>query len=107
MAQTPALLGMTFAGLTAEMRQKYTIADSVASGVVIASVAPNSLASDKRLQAGDVLVEVDQEPVRQASDVVDRLNALAKTGKTTALLLIANGQGEVRFVAVPTQAQPH
>jgi serine protease Do len=102
-AQTPVILGMTFTGLSADIRQKYKINDSVASGVAIASVAPDSPAADKRLQPGDVLVEVNQEPVKQASDVADRLKALARAGKKSALLLVANAQGEVRFVAMPVQ----
>ena len=100
---SPAMtaLGMSFSGLTSEARQKYTINDSVASGVIISGVEPNSPAAEKRLQAGDVLVEINQEPVKQPSDAAEKFKALKNGGKTSALLLIANAQGEVRFVAVP------
>ena len=94
-------LGMTFLGLTSETRQKYEINDSVSSGVVIADVAPNSPAADKRLQPGEVLVEINQEPVSEPATAADKFRALKGTGKKTALLLVANAQGEVRFVAVP------
>lgn len=98
--QVEVALGMSFTGLTPETRQKYTINDSVSSGVVIANVDPKSPAAEKRLQAGEVLVEVNQEPVKDAADAAKKLKALKDSGKKTALLLIANPQGEVRFVAV-------
>ena len=94
-------LGMTFSGLTSEMRQKYTINDSVSSGVIISDVAPNSPAADKRLQAGEVLVEINQEPVSEPQAAAQKFQALKSNGKKSALLLVANAQGEVRFVAVP------
>jgi len=94
-------LGMTFSGLTNETRQKYTINDSVSSGVVISDVAPNSAAAEKRLQPGEVLVEINQEPVNEPAAAAERFKTLKGTGKKTALLLVANAQGEVRFVAVP------
>ena len=94
-------LGMTFSGLTSEARQKYTIGDQVASGVVISGVAPNSPAAEKRLKPGEVLVEINQEPVKQPADAAKKFKALKSDGKKSALLLVANAQGEVRFVAVP------
>lgn len=94
-------LGMTFSGLTAAVRRKYTIPDSVASGVVITGVTPASAAANKRLEPGEVVVEINQEPVKQPADAAQKIAALKSGGKTSALLLVANGQGEVRFVAVP------
>ena len=99
-AAVESALGMTLAGLGADIRQKYSIADSVASGVVISDVAADSPAAEKRLQAGDVVVEINQAPMKQPSDVVAKLKALKDDGKKSALLLVANPQGEVRFVAV-------
>ncbi len=96
-------LGMTFSGLSGDMRRKFTISDSVSSGVVIADVDPNSAAADKRLQPGEVLVEINQEAVKQPADAADKFQSLKSAGKKTALLLVANGRGEVRFVAVPVE----
>lgn len=94
-------LGMSFSGLTGELRKRFTINDSVAAGVVISSVDPNSPAAVKRVQPGEVLVEINQEPVKAPSDATEKLQALKSSGKKTALLLVANAQGEVRFVSVP------
>ena len=63
-------------------------------------VDPNSVAADKRIQMGEVIVEVGQEAVSSPADVTRRVEALKKEGKKSALLLVANAQGEVRFVAV-------
>lgn len=93
-------LGMEFSGLSDELRQRYAIKSSVASGVVITNVDPDSSAAEKHLQPGDVLVEINQEPVKEPSDIGKKLQALKNSGKKTALLLVANGQGEVRFVAL-------
>ncbi len=96
-------LGMTFAGLSGEARRKFSINESINSGVVIADVDPASAAADKRLQPGEVVVEIDQEPVKEPAEALDRLQALRSAGKKSALLLVANNRGEVRFVAVPVE----
>jgi serine protease Do len=93
-------LGMEFSSLTDEMRQKFAIKNNVAGGVVITGVDPDSAAADKHVQAGDVVVEINQEPVKEPADIAKKLQALKGTGKKSALLLVANGQGEVRFVAL-------
>ena len=93
-------LGMDFATLGDSLRAKYQIKDSVKSGVVITRVDPSSNAAEKRLQAGEVIVEINQKAVSNPSDVQDVLKGLKKDGKKSALLLVANAAGEVRFVPV-------
>ena len=68
--------------------------------MVITRVDPNSAAADKRIQAGEVIVEVSQEPVSSPADVTKRIDTLKTQGRKSALLLVANPQGEVRFVAL-------
>ena len=65
-----------------------------------ASSDPSSNAAEKRLQAGEVIVEINQKAVSNPSDVQDVLKGLKKDGKKSALLLVANAAGEVRFVPV-------
>jgi serine protease Do len=57
-------------------------------------------AAEKRLSAGDVIVEVAQESVTNAADVKKRVDQLKKEGKKSVLLLVSNGAGELRFVAL-------
>ena len=52
------------------------------------------------VSAGDVIVEVAQESVSTAADVKKRIDQLKKDGKKSVLLLVANGNGELRFVAL-------
>ncbi len=92
-------LGLEFSPQTEELRKRYSIKDGV-KGVVITKVDPNSNAADKRISIGELVVEIGQEPVNSPEDVTKRLEALKKEGKKSALLLVSNAQGEVRFVAV-------
>jgi serine protease Do len=96
-------LGLEFSGLNDELRKKYSIRDSVKSGVVVTSVDPRSSAAEKRIQPGEVIVEINQEPVAQPADVAKKLKALKDAGKKSALLLVAGLQGDVHFVALPVE----
>ena len=69
-------------------------------GVIVASVEPNSPAAEKGLQPGDVLEEVNQQAVSAPGEVSKAIDALKKAGKKSALMLVANGSGDVRFVAL-------
>ncbi|MGB6325000.1 MAG: PDZ domain-containing protein, partial [Methylocella sp.] len=93
-------LGMEFSSLTDDVRQQFAIKNNVTGGVVITRVDPDSAAADKHVQVGDVVMEVNQEPVKDPADIAKKIRALKGTGKKSALLLVANGQGEVRFVAL-------
>ncbi len=92
-------LGLEFSPQTEELRKRYSIKDGV-KGVIVTKVDPNSNAADKRVQVGELIVEIGQEPVNSPADVTKRLDVLKKEGKKSALLLVSNAQGEVRFVAV-------
>jgi serine protease Do len=93
------VLGLELSGVTEELRRRYSLKEGL-KGVVITRVDPSSAAADKRIQPGEVIVEVGQEPVSSPADVTRRIEGLKKDGKKSALLLVANAQGEVRFVAV-------
>ncbi|HMN73266.1 MAG TPA: DegQ family serine endoprotease [Rhodoblastus sp.] len=93
-------LGMDFATLGDDARAKFQIKDAVKSGVVVTRVDPSSNAAEKRIQAGEVIVEINQKPISKPADVQDAIKALKKDGKKSALLLVANAAGEVRFVPV-------
>jgi serine protease Do len=95
-------LGLNLANMSDELRKKYKIKESV-KGVVIVDVDANSPASEKRLSAGDVIQKVTDEEVATAADVQKRIDQLKKDGKKTALLLVANAEGDVRFVALGLQ----
>jgi len=95
-------LGLNLAGMSDDLRKKFKIKDSV-KGVVITGVDANSAAAEKRLNAGDVIVKVTDEEVTNPADVQKRIDQLKKDGKKTALLLVANSEGDVRFIALTLQ----
>jgi serine protease Do len=92
-------LGMSLSALSPEARKTFKLKESL-NGVVISDVDPNSTAAEKGLHAGDVIEEVNQQAVSKPGDVSKAIDGLKKQGKKSALLLVANGQGEVRFVAL-------
>jgi serine protease Do len=92
-------LGLTLSNMSPAVRSQYGIKDSV-DGVVVTAVSDGSAAAEKRVQPGDVIVEIAQEPVKNAEDVNKRIDQLKKDGRKSALLLLANKDGDLRFVAV-------
>ncbi len=99
---TQKALGLDLATLSKDLRTRYKIKDSV-KGVIITSVDGTSDAAEKRLSVGEVIVEIAQEAVSNAADVKKRVDQLKKDGKKSVLLLVANADGELRFVALSVQ----
>jgi serine protease Do len=99
---TQKALGLDLAALSKDLRARYKVKDTV-KGVVVTNVDANSDAAEKRLSAGDVIVEVAQEAVSSGADVQKRIDQLKKDGKKSVLLLVSNGDGELRFVALSLQ----
>jgi serine protease Do len=99
---TQKALGLDLANLSKDLRSRYKIKDTV-KGVVVTGVDNASDAADKRLSAGDVIVEVAQEAVSNAADIKKRVEQLKKDGKKSVLLLVSNADGELRFVALSVQ----
>jgi serine protease Do len=94
-------LGLELSSLTAETRKKYKIRDTV-KGVLVTGVDPGAASDvpDKHLGAGDVIVEVQYQAVGTPADLQKRVNELKSQGKKVAVLLVSNGNGETRFVAL-------
>src|SRR6202158_5136575 len=99
---TQKALGLDLATLSKDLRSRYKIKDIV-KGVIITNVDGTSDAAEKRLSAGEVIVEVAQEAVSNAADVKKRIDQLKKDGKKSVLLLVSNADGELRFVALSVQ----
>ena len=91
--------GMEFGSLDPDVRKKFGIKESV-KGVVVTAVDADSPASEKRIQPGDTIVEINQEAVSKPADIAARTKVLKDQGRKSALFLVANASGEVRFVAL-------
>lgn len=95
------VLGMTLSNITPDVRRQFRL-DPKTKGVVITKIAPGSRAQEKGLRPGNVIVEVMQEPVFSADQVVKKVEALKKTNKKNIIFFIARGRGEFGFVALPS-----
>ncbi|MCC6776047.1 MAG: DegQ family serine endoprotease [Hyphomicrobiales bacterium] len=95
-------LGIELSSLSDDLRKRYKIKDNV-KGIVIVGVDAGSSAADKRLSAGDVIVEIAQEAVASPDDFQAKIDKLKKEGRRSALLLVAGADGELRFVALSLQ----
>ncbi|MEL7529621.1 MAG: PDZ domain-containing protein, partial [Pseudomonadota bacterium] len=102
-AEEPAakseVLGMMLAEIDDELREQFSI-DADVTGVVVTEVLPDTSAAEKRITAGDVIKEVAQEPVETPADVASEIDRLKDDGRRSALLLLSNPTGDVRFVPV-------
>jgi serine protease Do len=89
-------LGLTLGALSADLRTQFGIPDDV-KGVAVVDVTSGGSASEKGVQAGDVIVEVGQEPVTSPEDVDARVADAVSAGRKSVLFLIQSG-GDLRFV---------
>ncbi|MCS0497536.1 Do family serine endopeptidase [Ancylobacter sp. MQZ15Z-1] len=99
-AETTKMLGLEVSELTPELRTKFKIKDEL-KGVVIVSVEPNTPAADRGLVAGNLIVEVNQEATETPEDISKRIAELKADGRRSALLMISDAEGQVRFTALP------
>ncbi len=97
-------LGLELSSLTDDLRHRFKIRDNV-KGVLVTGVDPDAAndAPDKHLAAGDVIAEVQYQAVNTPADLQKRVDELKQQGKKVAVLLVANGDGETRFVALTLQ----
>ncbi|MBH9975307.1 Do family serine endopeptidase [Bartonella sp. B10834H15] len=98
-ADTIHAMGMTLSEITDELRKRYHIKDGV-DGVLVTEVSPNSAADEKRIRAGEVIVDINQQLVKTPEDVSKQLEQLRANGRKNALLMVAGEDGELRFVTL-------
>ncbi len=94
-------LGMDLSDLSDSLRERHNVASNVERGAIILDIDPDGPAADQQLRVGEVILEVSQEQVANAFEVQEQLERLRERGRETALLLVANSAGEMRFVVVP------
>jgi serine protease Do len=97
-AEIQTTLGLSLSEISPELREQYQLGDD-ASGVVVTEVAPDGPASEKGLQAGDVIVEVDQKSVSSPADVAQKVKEARDNGYRVVTLLIYRN-GDFQWVAL-------
>ncbi len=93
-------LGVVIQDLTPDIAKALNIARS--QGAVITQVEPGSPAEKAGIQAGDVVVEVNGRPVRNSSDLRNRIG-LVRIGEQVELTLQRNGKRHVIRARVGTR----
>jgi len=94
-AQTSTMRGVQVDELTPDIRQQLGLNSDV-QGVVVAEVADNSPAADAGLQRGDVIEQINRQPV---NSVPDYQLLISQTGNQPVVLLI-NRKGNTSFLVV-------
>ena len=94
-------LGVTFAPLTAEQRQRLGVADNV-KGAVVAEIAKDSPLAERGIERGDVVEAINQQPVASPEEAVAALDKPRKeeSGKSMNFLLLLNRHGVNQYVAL-------
>ncbi len=92
-------LGLQVEPMTPSLAQQLNLPANT-QGLAVVRVDPNGPAAEAGIQTGDVIVEVNRQPVKS---VADMRSALAKSDGRPALLLINHG-GQTLFVTVSPKA---
>jgi len=88
-------LGLNLQPLTPELGKRLNIPEEI-KGILITDVEAGSVADEKGIRKGDVIVEINRQLVSSLEDVRSAIN---KSGDKSALLLISRG-GQTLFVTV-------
>jgi len=88
-------LGLAVQDLTQDVRQQMQIPARV-DGAVVANVRPGSPADDAGLAPGDVILEVNRQPVSNAQQFVNDVHA--NPGKDVLLLVWSHGNATYRVL---------
>ncbi|MCA3600775.1 MAG: PDZ domain-containing protein, partial [Methylobacterium sp.] len=92
--------GLNLGALSPEARRRFNVKDGI-EGVLVGQVDPNSTAAERRISAGDVIVEVQREPVKSLADIRKRIETLKSQGQKRALFYVASGpEGTLRYVTL-------
>ncbi|MGH6872743.1 MAG: DegQ family serine endoprotease [Rhizomicrobium sp.] len=96
------LLGFSLSTLDGAARAKYHVPADV-QGVLITAVDPDSQAGEKNFRPGDVIVTMQNQPVRSPDDFSRRLDSDSHAGRKVELLLV-NREGNATYVAMHLDA---
>ena len=91
-------LGLTLSEPNQKVRERFKL-EKASKGVVVTAVDEKGPGAEKGIRPGDVIVEVSQEEVASPADVAKKVADAQKAGRKSILMLV-EGQGGLRFVAV-------
>ncbi|MDF2389009.1 PDZ domain-containing protein, partial [Nostoc ellipsosporum NOK] len=97
-SRAPAI-GLGLMDITPNIRQQMNLADNE-HGAVVARVNPDKAAAEAGIQPGDIIVAVNQAPVKNARQVTQAIAQASKSGRKSVLLLVERDGSQI-YVAVP------
>ena len=89
-------LGLSVQPLTPPMARELGL--KVKEGVLVREVVEGGRAAEAGIRAGDVIVEINRQPVRTVEDLTTRVD---KQAKNEPMVLLVNRDGQTMYVAVP------
>ena len=93
--------GMTLSNVDREIAEEFDIDENI-KGVVIVDVKQGSIADEKGLKKGDIIIQVNRVKI-SSTDELKKLNEEAKKAKKTSVLMLILRNGMRRFIGLPTQ----
>lgn len=93
-------LGLVVGAITDDVARKLDLTTAQRTGVAVTGVLPDSVAADRAVEPGTLILNVDQLPVTSVSDVRKQLDAARAAGRRFVLLLLKDQHG-LRWVALP------
>jgi serine protease Do len=87
--------GLTVQTLTPELAERFKATNT--DGVVVTDVAPSSVASAKGMKPGDMIVQIDRQPIKSAAEFAQ---AIEKADTKKGVLLYIKRDGTASFVVL-------
>jgi len=97
-ARTIKALGLKLSSLNSSLKKKFSL-DKDAKGIVVLKVIEGGPAAEKGIRPGDLIVEVGQQEAT-SPEVAEAIVAEAKKSDRKYVLLLLEGQGGLRHVAI-------
>ncbi|HEX9935452.1 MAG TPA: Do family serine endopeptidase, partial [bacterium] len=92
-------IGLTVQNITENVRQQFDL-ERNQEGVVVTDVDPSGAAADARIRPGDVLVKIEDKPIRSVADYRRAIRSFAK-GKVVIFSMERAGNTFHAFVKLP------
>ena len=93
-------LGLSLQALTPALARQLNLRDANARGLVVGSVDPNSDASQKGIQPGDVVISINQAPTATPEAAMAAVETARRNGRNTVLLQVRRGNNPPAYVGV-------
>ncbi|HWK43580.1 MAG TPA: DegQ family serine endoprotease [Stellaceae bacterium] len=97
-------LGLTLSGLNPDIRRRLNIPKEV-KGVLVSRVRDGSAAAERGIQAGDVIIAVNEQSVSKPDEVSDRVRDAQNNNRRGVLLLINRGGNNIYVAVTPKEKE--